>query len=222
MQQLQSNPSAAADPAHLGPQILSTPMPGDRGDFGIKGHESQLLDSSRELQMLLRAGFRLADDATDAGVVVDSFGASAPLKQPLDREADDDYNELYRKKHNADKAAKFKSGFKDSAISPSFDPGDFEPDDEDKFDPSKEENHNKLRRDNRYGKLYQDAKDSKVWYSKERSGDRAHAGEHWKRFRQDGGSLIHDADVDLTGKVMSKHKSDAGTVIKLKDTIGIK
>lgn len=27
MQQLQSNPSAAADPAHLGPQILSTPMP---------------------------------------------------------------------------------------------------------------------------------------------------------------------------------------------------
>lgn len=31
MQHLWQSPSAAADPAHLGPQILSTPMPGDWG-----------------------------------------------------------------------------------------------------------------------------------------------------------------------------------------------
>ena len=113
--------------------------------------------------------------------------------------------------------------FKDSTVFGMPDPSDLEPDDnEHSFDPRKEENHDKIRRDERYGKLYRDSQDSKIWYSKDRGGDRAHGGEHWKQFRQYGDELIHEADIDLTGKVMSKHKSNTGRVIDLKKTIGIK
>ncbi|WP_375318930.1 hemagglutinin repeat-containing protein [Candidatus Tisiphia endosymbiont of Oplodontha viridula] len=109
------------------------------------------------------------------------------------------------------------------------DPGDLDPDDDENkdeeqnsFDPSKEGNYDKIRRDARYGKLYRDANNDKIWYSKEISGDRAHAGEHWKQFIKKGGELIHEADIDLTGKVIDKWKSKTGAVIKFKDTIGIK
>ena len=60
---------------------------------------------------------------------------------------------------------------------------------------------------------------STIFYSKERSGDRAHGGEHWKQFVEKDGELIHEADVDMTGKIMNKHKGTIGMKIKIKDLI---
>ncbi|WP_425360384.1 hypothetical protein [Candidatus Tisiphia endosymbiont of Ceraclea dissimilis] len=142
-------------------------------------------------------------------------------------------NDFEKRKHD-DSSNKPSTSKQQQKVSATFfmpsDPNDFEPDDDKKnkdkeqnsFDPSKEGNHDKIRRDVRYGKLYRDANNDKIWYSKEISGDRAHAGEHWKQFIKKGGELIHEADIDLTGKVIDKWKSRTGAVIKFKDTIGIK
>jgi hypothetical protein len=132
-------------------------------------------------------------------------------------------NDPEKNKHRQTKQAKLNiKPAVSNTLSNMPNPRDFEPGEEDEFDPSKEGNHDKVQRDTRFGKLYRDAKNDKVWYSKERSGDRAHGGAHWKKFIQRGHELVHEADVDLTGKVMTKHKSKVGSAIRTKDLIGIK
>jgi hypothetical protein len=150
-----------------------------------------------------------------------------PIKKSLTTTSGDgdyNYDSFEKRKHDPNHDNKQKvSSFKDSAISPS---PQFDPDDEDNhqdcFDPSKQGNHDKVKRDARFGKLYRDAQDSRIWYSKERSGDRAHGGEHWKKFIKEGDWLVHDADIDMAGKIMDKHKSAVGIRIKFKDLMGIK
>ena len=90
------------------------------------------------------------------------------------------------------------------------------------FDPSADENHNGLKRDERYGKLYQDKDDDKVWWSKDKGGLNAHAGEHWKKFVQKGKKFIEVEEVDTTGKVMQKNLHGRGAELLIKDLIGIK
>jgi SPP1 gp7 family putative phage head morphogenesis protein len=58
------------------------------------------------------------------------------------------------------------------------------------FDPSQEGSHSDMKRHPSYGKLYQDIDNPKIWYSKERSGKRAHGGEHWKKFKKMAKNLI--------------------------------
>jgi SPP1 gp7 family putative phage head morphogenesis protein len=93
---------------------------------------------------------------------------------------------------------------------------------QEQFDPGQEGNYDRIMRDERFGKLYRDAINNKIWYSKERSGDRAHSGEHWKQFIETDGILYHKADIDMTGKIMNKHKSKVGSRIDMKDLIGVK
>lgn len=88
---------------------------------------------------------------------------------------------------------------------------------ENSFDPKKEGNYDKAGKHNKYGKFYRDAQDNRVWYSKEVSGDRGHGGIHWKKYREIGGRLNWEADVDITGKVMDKGGNTVRRVIRLKD-----
>ncbi|WP_375331624.1 hemagglutinin repeat-containing protein [Candidatus Tisiphia endosymbiont of Temnostethus pusillus] len=182
--------------------------------FGIQEAEAAAIPAIREVLKYL-------------GPLLFTYTAAKVANDNIEQE-EDEGNASYYKTHTQKPppTGQQQKAATSSTFMPSLDPGDFEPDDEDdqqnSFDPSKEENHDKIRRDIRYGKLYRDAKNDKIWYSKERSGDRAHAGEHWKQFIQQGGELIHEADIDLTGKVIDKWKSRTGAVIKLKNTIGIK
>ncbi|MCX4084548.1 hypothetical protein N7281_06950 [Rickettsia hoogstraalii] len=70
--------------------------------------------------------------------------------------------------------------------------------------------------------IYRDAKDNRIWYSKEVSGDRTHAGKHWKKFIQKGEKLYHEANIDMAGNVMNSNKGQTGSIIRIKDLIGIK
>ena len=90
------------------------------------------------------------------------------------------------------------------------------------FDPAADENHKGLKRDECYGKLYQDTDDDKVWWSKDKGGLNAHGGEHWKKFVKKGKLLVEVEEVDMTGKVMKKNLEGDGARIKFKDLIGIK
>jgi hypothetical protein len=156
--------------------------------------------------------------------ILDNIRNDSLFSSSTERDEYIDLSDIFEKRKYDDKQEAKKSSFKDSAIFGNFpDPdSDNELEELDAFDPSEEGNHDKILRDERFGKLYRDAKDSKVWYSKERSGDRAHGGEHWKQFRECGKYLEHEADVDMTGKVMNKWKSNTGSKIKIKDLLGIK
>ena len=89
------------------------------------------------------------------------------------------------------------------------------------FNPSKEGNFDKVSRHKALGKFYRDATDPKVWYSKEVSGDRAHGGEHWKKFIQKGRELHLEELVDISGKVMNRLPGKKAKVIDMKNLIGI-
>jgi hypothetical protein len=90
------------------------------------------------------------------------------------------------------------------------------------FDPSQEDNHRDFKRDPIYGKLYQDIDNPKIWHSKERSGDRAYGGAHWKKFKKHGDELLHVEDIDMNGNVMNKHKGPVGIRIDTKRLTGRK
>lgn len=69
----------------------------------------------------------------------------------------------------------------------------------------------------KFGNMYKDPTqkvgNKEIYWSKDVGGKNAHAGEHYKLFEKNGKSYEWIADVDKTGKVMLKHKSDVGKII---------
>jgi hypothetical protein len=81
------------------------------------------------------------------------------------------------------------------------------------FDPSMKDCYSRQGLHPKYKKFYQDANDSKIFYSKDLGRQRAHAGEHWKMYRKSGEYLYHQADVDLQGNYIPKKKSPQGSIV---------
>lgn len=85
----------------------------------------------------------------------------------------------------------------------------------------KKGNYDKLGTHEKYDNFYRDAKDNRIFHSKEVSGKNAHAGEHWKRFIQRGNKLYHEANIDMNGNVMKSNKGKVGRIIDMNDLIGV-
>ncbi|GAO97420.1 hypothetical protein Cva_00052 [Caedimonas varicaedens] len=75
----------------------------------------------------------------------------------------------------------------------------------------------KVGRHPKFGNMYKDPTqkvgNKEIYWSKDIGGKNAHAGEHYKLFEKRGQNYEWIADVDKTGKVMLKHKSDVGKII---------
>ena len=81
----------------------------------------------------------------------------------------------------------------------------------------------KIMRHEKFGNFYRDPTqkigNKKIWWSKDQAG---HGGSKFKLFTKQGDELNWFADIDETGNVMTKHKSEVGKIINFKDLIGIK
>ena len=77
-----------------------------------------------------------------------------------------------------------------------------------------------------FGKFYKDpiqkVGNKDIWWSKDIAGKHAHSGEHYKLFERTKEGMHWIADVDITGKVIPKHKSNIGRFIPNKELIGVK
>jgi hypothetical protein len=77
-----------------------------------------------------------------------------------------------------------------------------------------------------FGKIYKDPTqkvgNKDIWWSKDIGGKNAHSGEHYKLFERTKEGMHWIADVDITGKVILKHKSNIGRFIPNKELIGVK
>jgi hypothetical protein len=84
----------------------------------------------------------------------------------------------------------------------------------------------KIVRHPKAGNVYRDPTqkigNKEVWWSKDKGGKNAHGGEHYKLFERTSEGLQWIGDVDKTGKIMMKHKSDVGKLLLNKDLIGVK
>jgi len=78
----------------------------------------------------------------------------------------------------------------------------------------------------KFGKIYRDPTqkvgNKEIWWSKDIGGKNAHSGEHYKLFEQTKNGMQWIADVDLTGKVILKHKGKTGYFIPNSELWGIK
>lgn len=88
----------------------------------------------------------------------------------------------------------------------------------------KEADHaDKVGRHKKYGNIYKDPDqkvgNKEVFWSKDIGGKNAHSGEHYKLFEENGQTFDWIADVDMTGKVINKHKGEAGKYLHKKDII---
>ena len=91
-------------------------------------------------------------------------------------------------------------------------------DDKDKIDKEKKikENADKKARHQRFGKFYRDPQ-TKLWWSRDNGSN--HGGPHYKVFREGAKGLEWIRDVDLLGKIMTKHKGSTGRFIPYKELI---
>jgi hypothetical protein len=84
-------------------------------------------------------------------------------------------------------------------------------------------NADKVGRHKKYGNIYKDpnqkAGNKEIFWSKDIGGKNAHSGEHIKLFEENGQTFDWIADVDMTGKVIPKHKGAAGQKLFKKDII---
>jgi hypothetical protein len=201
MQQLQSNPSAAADPVHLGPQILSTPMPGNRGP--------QIF--STPLPEFAKPTILVTPDDRDrlAGLF------DLPGYKPTDIGHDTLQESFPIHDHD----------WKDSVLLK-----DYEIDHWD-VKPLSVGAAPEVYAHGKFGKIYQDGVqkvgNKEIWYSKDTA---KHSGASqglspstYKLFVKTKIEFEWIADVDATGKVIEgKHKGKTGKDIKTKDCWKVK
>lgn len=88
-----------------------------------------------------------------------------------------------------------------------------DPEDDDFFEKLKKRDGKKARHQY-FGKFYRD--ETKLWWSKSNAD---HAGPHYKVFQEGSRGLEWVHDVDLSGKIMNKHKGPIGRFIPYKELI---
>lgn len=86
------------------------------------------------------------------------------------------------------------------------------PDPDDDWFEKLKKNHKRKAYTKKFGNIYQDH-NTKLWYSKDRAGIRAHGGEHYKVFKETTKGFEYAFQLDKFGNEINKHKGPIGIFI---------